>query len=318
MSFAYDYNGNTTSKTEGSAVTQYTWDYENRLTQVSLPNDSQGNPQQPVTFKYDPFGRRIQKVSGLGTTDYVYDGANIIGEYNSSSVLVAKYAQGVGIDEPLAMSRQGTTVYYNADGLGSIVSLADGEGTPTNTYTYDAFGKSTNTTGTLFNPFQYTGREWDSETELYYYRARYYDPTIGRFLNEDPKRFDGDGPNFYAYVLNDPINRSDPNGCGFVDCATALARLLASSANFAKDLENIERAVREGRCPDVKHLKELRQRARNLEEQIEKVAKHCGKYIGAAVAVAAGREALKRAAPYLLEGLEGLGEGEGLGWIFAF
>jgi len=81
-------------------------------------------------------------------------------------------------------------------------------------WTYDSFGNITNFTGTLRNPFQYTGREYDSETNLYFYRARYYDPVAGRFVNEDPIRFKG-GNNFYTYVLNDPVILRDPTGlCG--------------------------------------------------------------------------------------------------------
>jgi RHS repeat-associated protein len=76
-------------------------------------------------------------------------------------------------------------------------------------YTFDSFGNITNSTGTLTNPLRYTGREFDSETALYYYRARYYDPSTGRFLSEDPIGFEGD-TNFYRYVFNDPIVESDP------------------------------------------------------------------------------------------------------------
>src|SRR5205814_3098155 len=114
-----------------------------------------------------------------------------------------RYAQGDGVDEPLAISRSGITALYNADGLGSVTSLYDSGGAQAATYTFTSFGNST-TTGTLFNPFQFTGREWDSETGLYYYRARYYDPHAGRFIGEDPIGFN-EGTDFYSYVGNDPI-----------------------------------------------------------------------------------------------------------------
>jgi RHS repeat-associated protein len=131
---------------------------------------------------YDPFGRRIQKASAGGTTNYVYDGANIVAEFDATGTLVARYSQGQGIDQPLAVVRQGTAAYYNADGLGSITSLRDVNGGVVATYSYDAFGNTT-ATSSINNPFQYTGREWDSETGLYYYRARYYEPSRGRFLS---------------------------------------------------------------------------------------------------------------------------------------
>jgi RHS repeat-associated protein len=164
-----------------------------------------------VSFKYDPFGRRIYKLSSTATSVYAYDGDNIIEETNASGAVVARYSQGLNIDEPLAMSRSSATSFYNADGLGSITSLANAAGALAQTYTFDSFGKQTASTGSLTNPFQYTGRESDSETGLYYYRARYCDPTIGRFLREDPRKFKG-GIDFYAYVSNQPLNLVDPYG----------------------------------------------------------------------------------------------------------
>ena len=112
------------------------------------------------------------------------------------------------------------TSYYEADGLGSVSSLSNSAGALANTYTYDSFGKLTASTGTLVNPFQYTGREFDSETGAYYYRARYYDQNVGRFLNEDPFRFGG-GIDFYSYVRNSPPSLKDPYGLepqGCTDC----------------------------------------------------------------------------------------------------
>ena len=132
-------------------------------------------------------------------------------ELGGAGNLLAYYTQGVGIDEPLAISGAGGTNYYHADGLGSITSLTGGSGQLANSYVYDSFGNLTASTGTVTNPFQYTGREFDSETGLYYYRARYYDPTSGRFLGEDPLRFVG-GINYYAYVRNNPVKLNDPFG----------------------------------------------------------------------------------------------------------
>ena len=124
---------------------------------------------------------------------------------------MARYTQGLGIDEPLVMYRGGLSYYYNADGLGSITSLTDASGQIAATYTYDSFGKLTASTGTVTNPFRYTGRELDSSTGLYYYRARYYDAAVGRFVSNDPIRF-RTGTNFYMYVLNNPVLLVDPLG----------------------------------------------------------------------------------------------------------
>ena len=208
--YTYDYNGNATSKADSNGTTGFTWDYENRLTSVTLPGGG-----GTVSFKYDPFGRRIQKISASGIVNYLYDGANIVTEVDGTGNTLAAYAQGAGIDEPLAMWRGGATSYYQADGLGSITALSGAAGALSATYTYDAFGKVTASTGSLVNPFRYTGREWDSETSLYYYRARYYEPDIGRFVSEDPIAFKG-GINFYVYVKNQPPSFADPSGlCQF-------------------------------------------------------------------------------------------------------
>lgn len=132
------------------------------------------------TFKYDPFGRRNYKSSSAATSIYAYDGDNLIEETNSSGGVVARYTQTQNIDESLAMLRSSVTSYYNADGLGSVTSLTNSAGAAAQTYTYDSFGNVTASSGSLTNPFQYTGRESDPETGLYYYRARYYDPSTGR------------------------------------------------------------------------------------------------------------------------------------------
>jgi hypothetical protein len=123
-----------------------------------------------VSFKYDPFGRRIEKTTSSATSIYAYDGDDLVEETNSSGSVVARYAHGAEIDEALAMLRSGTASYYHADGLGSVTSLSSAAGSIANTYTYDSFGNLTNSTGSLVNPFRYTARESDSETGLYYYR----------------------------------------------------------------------------------------------------------------------------------------------------
>ena len=119
------------------------------------------------------------------------------------------------------MLRSSTTSYYNVDGLGGITSLMNGAGALAQTYGYDSFGKQTSSSGLLTNPFQYTGREFDPETGFYYYRARYYDQTVGRFLGEDPIGFFGGTADFYAYVRDDLVNLIDPLGFRATKAATA-------------------------------------------------------------------------------------------------
>ena len=205
--YTYDSNGNMLTKTVGADTTSYAWDFENRLASVSLPASG-----GTVTFKYDPLGRRVYKSSSGGTSNFAYDGADLIEETNASGTVVARYTQTEDIDEPIAMLRSSATSYFEADGLDSVTSLSNGAGSLAQTYTFDSFGKQTGSSGSLDNPFRYTGRESDSETGLYYYRARYYDPSSGRFVGEDPLQFGGNDTNFYNYVGGGVINYTDPSG----------------------------------------------------------------------------------------------------------
>jgi RHS repeat-associated protein len=104
-----------------------------------------------------------------------------------------------------------SAAFYQQDGLGSVTALSGSAGSLLNSYAYDAFGNLQTSEGSFTNPFLYTGRDLDVETGLRYYRARYYDSQIGRFLNEDPSEF-GAGPNFYRYVNNNPVSLYDPTG----------------------------------------------------------------------------------------------------------
>jgi len=156
-----------------------------------------------------------QKLGPLGTTIYLYDGmdisSNVIEEMDYAGSVLARYTHSPVIDQPLAELRSGVASYYQEDGLGSVTSLSSGGAALANTYAYDSYGKLSASSGTLINPVQYTGREFDSEIGIYEYRARYYDPSAGRFLSEDPVGFDG-GTDFYAYATNNPANFIDPSG----------------------------------------------------------------------------------------------------------
>lgn len=131
------------------------------------------------------------------------------------------------------MLRSSATSYYQADGLGSITSLSNSSGTVVQTYNYygsSSFG-SHSSSGSIVSPFRFTGREYDDPIRLYFYRARYYDPSTGRFLSEDPIGFDG-GVNWYAYTNNEPVLFLDPYGTstqGALQTARDLARWLRGS-----------------------------------------------------------------------------------------
>ncbi|HXM68678.1 MAG TPA: RHS repeat-associated core domain-containing protein [Candidatus Acidoferrum sp.] len=204
-SYSYDANGNTLSDASGKS---YTWDFENRMVQAVVPGTNGGT----TTFKYDPFGRRIQKSGPLGTTNYLYDGDDLLSELDVSGNFLTRYAQGEGIDEPLAQFRSGSTSYYETDVLGSVTSTTTPAAAIANSYSYDSFGKTVTSTSPTTNSIRYAARELDSETGIYNDRARYYDPSSGRFISEDPVGFEAGETNFYRYAANDPNDYIDPTG----------------------------------------------------------------------------------------------------------
>ncbi len=225
--YQYDRNGNLISKTEvGDDGTTKNWTYsyesENRLIKV-IKQEVGGT--KTITFKYDPFGRRIEKkvdgvVNGISekkTYSYVYDNEDIIAEYLNkiesgiSKIETTKYLHGPGIDEPLEIDRKGATYSYHTDGLGSMTALSDSTQKAMERYSYSAFGDLKRQGDKVKNTYTFTGREWDEEMGLYYYRARYLDTETGRFTSKDPIGIQG-GINFYLYVDDNPINRIDPLG----------------------------------------------------------------------------------------------------------
>lgn len=231
LTYLYDNQGNQTQRIINNAPDKswlLTWDYENRLVKVEKGKGT--TEKRTTTFKYDPMGRRIEKkhfttkdvtnkdgitvtITKTTTTTYVYDGDNIILENSNDGTTTTKtfFTHGQGIDEPLALERGGQFYYYHADGLGSITSITDANGDVVQRYSYDSFGTPKATTN-FKNPYQFTGREWDPETNLYYYRARYYDSYVGKFLSKDPASFAGGDVNLYTMVKNNPVNYKDSFG----------------------------------------------------------------------------------------------------------
>ncbi len=170
----------------------------------------------PERSERDAAGRRIEKQYDWETiTKYVYDGDHCIAEYDVSNILRRKYIYGPGVDEPIAMieaaGSYAGTYYYHCDALGSVVGLTNASGNTVEVYEYDVYGRLGASDASHPNRILFTGREYDKETGLYYYRARYYNPQIGRFLQTDPIGYD-DGMNWYAYCGNSPVRNTDPSG----------------------------------------------------------------------------------------------------------
>ncbi len=168
-----------------------------------------------VKYKYDPSGRRVEKNVDGYKTRYIYDGGNIIAEYDGNGNLTRKYIHGARVDELVCMidvADSSAVYYYHYDGLGSVVALSDSSGDSCQSYEYSVYGQvAASDPDFRANPYLFTGRRFDYETGLYYYRARYYNPYIGRFLQTDPIGY-GDGINWYAYCGNNPLAFVDPSG----------------------------------------------------------------------------------------------------------
>jgi RHS repeat-associated protein len=199
----YDANGNLTN----DGVNTYTWNARNQLISIT--------GMTPASFQYDPFGRRVSKTVGGITTAFLYDAMNIAQEL-SGSTPSANILNGPGMDEFLSRADASGNHYFLSDAQGSTVALADSSGVPTTQYAYEPFGNSSVSGSPSTNSYQFTARESDT-TSLYYFRARYYNTRIQRFISEDPAGYLG-GVNMYAYTSDSPTNFLDPSGLLQVCC----------------------------------------------------------------------------------------------------
>ena len=187
----------------GDGTWSYTYDLDNMLTQAAKTGVT-------VDFVYDPFHRNIRKDDGTTKIRYIYAGDQILAEYNDTSgALITRYVYGFEADDPIIQVTSGGTVTYNTqDHVGSIIARTDSSGNMITKFKYAPFGESPSLSGTIFG---FTGQRFDVETGLYHFKARYYDPVTGRFLQPDPIGY-GAGLNLYRYAKNSPLGHTDPSG----------------------------------------------------------------------------------------------------------
>ncbi|MGR9116091.1 MAG: RHS repeat-associated core domain-containing protein [Gammaproteobacteria bacterium] len=251
QTFSFDSAGNLIQKArkDGSETKSYTYNTRNQLTKVETL-DLNGQIVGTLEFDYDPHGRRYTKTVNGIVQKYVYDGPDIIAILDGNGQIEATLTHSeISADTPLSITADGNSYYYHRDHQGSIVALTDIGGGVVESYGYDAYGSThKQSTVNTRNPYAYTGREKDDD-DLYYYRARYYDPTIQRFISEDPIGLEG-GINLYQYVDSNPVNLTDPSGeCPWcVPAAIAYGRCVASCMAVAAATEAIAGDIK---CFDI-------------------------------------------------------------------
>lgn len=248
FTYEYDAEGNVVARRETAtgAVTRYSYDFLNRLVAVE-ERDALGTLVHQARYTYDVFGRRIgQVIDGTATaTVYLPSGPPQVADGAAPAVstdapwadftggaVAARYLSGERVDEVFARWTPGSgTAWYLPDQLGSVRDVADAGGQVVDHLDYTAFGAvAVETDPAQGDRFKFAGREFDAVTGLYYFRARVYDPRQGRFLNEDPLRFDAGDANLYRYVGNGPANRLDPTGLVAVGVESATARVSGPTA----------------------------------------------------------------------------------------
>ena len=223
FTLAYDYDGNLTHKQKTGFDQTLFW---NSIGQLDSVRTDQGIASDTVRFGYDASGRRVRKTVGRSstpscqfgpcrhyTTRYLYTGEQVVAEVDSATNTAVRVYAMYGIDAPHSVKTGGKTYFYIQEiGAAHVVGLISADSTKIkDRYRYAPFGQLEDSLESVANPLRYTGREYDKESQLYYYRARYYDQSISRFVSEDPIGLAG-GINQYEYAGGDPVNANDPSG----------------------------------------------------------------------------------------------------------
>lgn len=219
--FEHDYDGNVTRKYRTGNTAAYdqtrTWDGVGQLRTVTTSGTAVAGGTQAVEYGYDVSGLRVRRTQGGQTVYSLWDGADLVAELDGATGGVQRqWAHYPGVDQPhsIRAGGPGAPIYYHAqDGLGHVVALIDSAGRLATQRAYVPFGDAAQADSGQAIPdaLRWKARERDAATGLYYVRARWYDPDVGRFSSEDPLGLTA-GFNPYAFAANDPINYSDPTG----------------------------------------------------------------------------------------------------------
>jgi RHS repeat-associated protein len=200
QSYAYDLNGNLLHDGKNTCA----YDVQNRLLAVS-------NASHTVQFAYDALGRRVQRAVDGTVTEMVHDGLNVLADYDSGGLLLRRYIHGPGLDDLVQMQAGGARFFFHQDRLHSVIALSDVTGQRVESFAYSPHGEPSRTSS-HGSPYLFNGREYEAECGLYYHRARYYSPFLGRYTSADPAGLTGGEVNRYSFAGNNPANLLDPLG----------------------------------------------------------------------------------------------------------
>lgn len=222
-SYSYDNNGNTLSRSNLTEQVSYQWDFENHLLAATTTT---ANGIKQVQYRYNSDGVKVATTVDGVETRYLVDTnlsfAQVLEEYSIDGKVQTSYVFG----HDLIFQKRGDTIsYYHADALGSIRLITNTSGQVTDSYVYDAYGNILGSTGNTVNSYRYTGEQFDQNLGEYYLRARYYNPSTGRFTARDPFAGLLDEPLSlakYPYVHGNPVNFTDPSGLFAEDGLTTI------------------------------------------------------------------------------------------------
>jgi RHS repeat-associated protein len=271
VNYSYDANGNLTSTSSGQS---FAWDVFNRMTSGTGGGGT-------ATYTYNGDGLKLRRIGPDGTTRYYHDGIRPIWEADGAGSMTAQLDRDIFGNLLSRKEPAGTRRHYHFDGSGSTTALSDEGGLAVATLLYDAWGNQRAASGAAVPNYRFTGAELDAASGLYHMGARFYDPTIGRWLSEDPVRRNGPmGLNYYMYASNNPLGFIDPTGLCDQQCLEDLN---------AKRQELAKQAIKANPDNPVTEYMTAREMARALEAAVGREAAHAA-VVGYMKAVAAGAD----------------------------
>ncbi|BAY84562.1 YD repeat protein [Calothrix parasitica NIES-267] len=302
--YSYDDAGNLiTTATNGETQLTYTWNSKGELSKAVV---NENGTEQTIEFQYNTDGIRVATTVDGETTNFLIDTtqqefAQVIEEYSAGNTDVI-YTHGLDL---ISQQRNGETSFYHADALGSTRIITDNAGDIANAYIYNPYGSISKQAEIVRNSYKYTGEQFDPELQSYYLRARYYDPSTGRFISRDP--FEGivERPlslNKYTYTEGNPINAIDPSGevalLSYPSLLTSranqvafgtIAGLQAFGASGLLFIGNVLEGANNGNSRSDDFLEvafaETKEELKKIEKAVKRIAKAAPKPLGKAIKI---------------------------------